>query len=68
MGSCASRILAVLDEIIEMFFFFSWVLIEVEVSMMASVGELKKAVEDVFSYSTEDDNSHHNISWYIYIC
>ncbi|KAG8652037.1 U11/U12 small nuclear ribonucleoprotein 25 kDa protein isoform X2 [Manihot esculenta] len=36
---------------------------EVEVSMMASVGELKKAVEDVFSYSTEDDNSHHNISW-----
>ncbi|XP_021640765.2 uncharacterized protein LOC110635651 [Hevea brasiliensis] len=36
---------------------------EVEVSMMASVGELKQSVEDVFSYSPEDDNIDLNISW-----
>ncbi|XP_050230146.2 U11/U12 small nuclear ribonucleoprotein 25 kDa protein-like [Mercurialis annua] len=36
---------------------------EVEVSMMATVGELKQAVENVFN-SSPDDDMHINISWW----
>ncbi|EEF35183.1 conserved hypothetical protein [Ricinus communis] len=36
---------------------------EVQVSRMATVGELKQAVENVFTHSPEDD-MHMNISWW----